>query len=295
MGRFPGKTWAVAFMLLSSLSYSIMQMCSSICGGQIPAMEQLFFRNVASLLMYLAVRKKGISFLGTKAQQPALWAWSLSAALSVFFLFTAARFGDQAGLTIIGRTSGFLVVILAAVFLKEKITKVQVFAVILAFFGAALTANPGNGSGIGADPAALGLTFLSAVLSAVASICLGFLKNKVHALTVAIHFSVVSILISLPCMLPGFVTPQGSQWLLLAAIGIFGGLGQLTQMWSFERAPVGEINLYGYSSILFSMALGRIFAGESLTPGAVLGGGLVVLAGLWSYFAVSSKKEVSPS
>lgn len=60
----------------------------------------------------------------------------------------------------------------------------------------------------------------------------------------------------------------------------------MTQMWAFERAPVGEINVYGYSGILFSMLLGWIFFGERVTWSGALGGGLVLAAGLWSYLTV---------
>ena len=42
--RFPGKGWATAFMVLSALSFSAMQLCSSLC-ADIPAMEQVFFRT----------------------------------------------------------------------------------------------------------------------------------------------------------------------------------------------------------------------------------------------------------
>ncbi|MEG0875614.1 MAG: DMT family transporter [Oscillospiraceae bacterium] len=282
--RFQGKGFAVVFMIASALLFSAMQMSSSLCAS-IPPMEQLFFRNVASILMYLCIRKKGISFVGTKKQQPALFAWSICGAMSVFFLYFAAGFGDQAGLTIIARTSGFMVVIFAAVFLKEKVAKVQYLAVVLAFLGAAMTASPSGGSGIGGNPTALVLAFASATFSALASLFLGLLKNKVHALTVAIHFSLVSLVISFPFVLFDFVMPQGPQWIFLALIGIFGGLGQITQMMSFERAPINETNVFGYSGIIFSMALGAIFMHETLSFGAVAGGGIVILASLWSYWS----------
>lgn len=269
-------------MVTSALLFSAMQMSSSLC-GRIPPMEQLLFRNLASLIMYLLLWKKGISILGTKKQQPLLIGWSICGALSVFFLYFAASFGDQAGLTIIARTSGFIVVVFAAVFLKESVASVQYFAVLLAFAGAALTASPAGGSGIAGNPQALALAFASALFNALASLLLGLLKNKVHALTVAVHFSVVSILISIPFVAADFVWPQGLEWLYMALIGIFGGLGQISQMWSFERAPINETNVFGYSGILFSMLFGAVFMRERITLGAAMGGGLVILASVWSY------------
>ena len=276
------KKKAIVLMMASAACFSAMQLSSSLC-VEIPAMEQVFFRNVMCLAMYAVVRRKGISVLGTLKQQPLLWAWSVCGCLNVVFLFIAAKTGDQGSLMIIGRTSGFLVVILAAVVLKERVGREQYLAVLLAIGGGILTAAPG--SALSGDSFTFAMAALSSLFSAFASVCLGMLKNRVHALTVAIHFSVVSLLMSAPFLLADFTMPDGGQWLCLAGIGLFGGLGQLTQMWAFERALVGEINIYGYSGILFSMLFGRLFLGERVTAAAAAGGCLVIAAGLWSYLA----------
>ena len=286
--RFSGKGWAIGMMVLSALCFSAMQLSSSLC-SRIPAMEQVFFRNVISIGLYALVWRKGISPLGTLRQQPLLLGWSICGCLNVVFLFIAAKGGDQGSLTIIGRTSGFLVVVLAALLLKERVTVTQYLAVILAIAGGALTASPSGN--LGSQPFVLAMAALSSLFTALASIFLGALKNKVHALTVAMHFTLVSLVISAPFLAADFVLPNAWEWMALAGIGLFGSLGQLTQMWAYERAPVGEINIYGYSGILFSMLLGRVLLGEQVTLEAAAGGALVLAAGVWSYFAVGDKKS----
>ncbi len=278
--RASGRGCAIALMITSALCFSIMQLSSSLCAS-IPAMEQIFFRNVVSILMYVMVWKKGLPLLGTRAQQPKLICWSLCGCLNVLFLFIAAKGGDQGSLMIIGRTSGFLVVILAGLLLRERVAPAQYLAVMLALSGGALTASP-SGT-LWDSPFILLMALLSSLFSALAAICLGFLKNQVHALTVAMHFSVVSLLLSAPFLVVDFAAPTGIQWAALVGIGISGGLGQLTQMWAFERAPVNEINIYGYSGILFSMALGCLFLKEQITLAAAAGGLLVIAAGVLSY------------
>ena len=100
-------------------------------------------------------------------------------------------------------------------------------------------------------------------------------------------------MLSAPAVLLDFTVPAPVQWLALVGIGVFGGLGQITQMWAYERAPVGEINIYGYSGILFSMLLGFLFLHEHVTAAAAIGGALVLAAGIWSYAAVGTEKSVS--
>ena len=96
-----------------------------------------------------------------------------------------------------------------------------------------------------------------------------------------------------PAVLLDFTVPAPVQWLALIGIGVFGGLGQITQMWAYERAPVGEINIYGYSGILFSMLLGFLFLREHVTAAAAIGGALVLAAGIWSYAAVGTETSAS--
>ncbi len=284
------KKEAIVLMMASAACFSAMQLSSSLC-AKIPAMEQVFFRNVMCLALYALVWRKGISVLGTRQQQPLLWAWSVCGCLNVVFLFIAAKTGDQGSLMIIGRTSGFLVVILAAVVLRERVGREQYLAVLLAIGGGILTVAPGGG--LSGDGFTFTMAALSSLFSALASVCLGMLKNKVHALTVAIHFSAVSLLMSAPFLLTDFTVPDGRQWICLAGIGLFGGLGQLMQMWAYERALVGEINIYGYSGILFSMLFGWLFLGERVTAAAAVGGCLVIGAGVWSYLA-ARRQEILP-
>ena len=91
--------------------------------------------------------------------------------------------------------------------------------------------------------------------------------------------------LNLPPAAPWWIAVIGGVFAILVVKMLFGGLGQLTQMWAFERALVGEINIYGYSGILFSMLFGRLFLGERVTAAAAAGGCLVIAAGVWSYLA----------
>ena len=63
------KKKAIVLMMASAACFSAMQLSSSLC-AEIPAMEQVFFRNVMCLAMYAVVWRKGISVLGTQKQQP---------------------------------------------------------------------------------------------------------------------------------------------------------------------------------------------------------------------------------
>lgn len=284
---------SVGWMLLSALLFAAMQLAATITGPDIPVMEQLLFRNVFSLVFLALFHKKGNTWLGTRAQQPLLWAWSLTAGLSVVCLFLSVREGDQGSVAVICRTSGFWVTLLAWLFLKEKISRLQLLAVFLAFAGAALTAGPVSAGGMSAFSA--GMALAEAILASLSTLFLGMLKNKADPLAVAIHFSVVCILLSLPFTLANFVRPSGGQLLCMLFVGLFGAAGQLAQIWSFARAPVAEVNIYGYSGILFSMLLGRLFLGEVVGMRALAGAAIIIGAALLTYRGAHREPEPIPA
>ena len=246
-------------MVLSALGFSAMQLCSSLC-ADIPAMEQVFFRNVMAVALYALVWEKG--------RPPPRHAARAAVSHRLEPLRLPERRvplhrgqGRRPGQPHDNRPHERLPRRRArGRILKERVTATQYAAVILAIAGGAMTASP-SGT-LGSQPLVLTMAVLSSLFNALASLFLGLMKNRVHALTVAMPLLGAEHRLSAPFLAGDFVLPDAGEWLAIAGIGLFGGLGQLTQMWAYERAPVGEVNIYGYSGILFSLALGLAFLGE---------------------------------
>ena len=108
------------------------------------------------------------------------------------------------------------------------------------------------------NPLPLVMALLSALTSGIAYTLLGYLKDKVDAMTIIMHFSTFSVVGSLPFMIGNFVVPSLSQLLFLILIGVFGSLGQAFITYAYRYAPASEISIYNYSGILFSLLLSLI-------------------------------------
>ena len=69
----------------------------------------------------------------------------------------------------------------------------------------------------------------------------------------------------------------------LVLIGLFGSLGQIALTYAYRLAPAGEVSIYNYSGILFSMVLGFLCLGETIPATSFMGGALVIAASLLVY------------
>ena len=280
------RTKGAVLMCTSAFLFSAMQIPISLSGTTIPIMEQVFFRNIVTLILsFILIMRSGGSLFGTKKNQPLLFVRSAFSFLGLITQFYAVAHANQGDVSTMMKLSPFMITLWAAIFLKEKIRKVQVPALLIAFLGAAFVANPAFNSNL----FPLFMAFLCAFFSSVSYTLLAYFKNKVDGMTIIMHFSTFCVLACIPFMIFDFVMPTFKELLLLLLIGVFGGFGQIALTYAYRLATAAEISIYNYSGIVFSIILGYVFLGEVLDVTSVIGCALVIIAALITYI-FSGKK-----
>ena len=255
------RTKGAVLMCTSAFLFSAMQIPISLSGTTIPIMEQVFFRNIVTLILsFILIMRSGGSLFGTKKNQPLLFVRSAFGFLGLITQFYAVAHANQGDVSTMMKLSPFMITLWAAIFLKEKIRKVQVPALLIAFLGAAFVANPAFNSNL----LPLFMAFLCAFFSSVSYTLLAYFKNKVDGMTIIMHFSTFCVLACIPFMIFDFVMPTFKELLLLLLIGVFGGFGQIALTYAYRLATAAEISIYNYSGIVFSIILGYVFLGEVL-------------------------------
>ena len=224
---------------------------------------------------------------GPKKYQPYLFGRSFFGFLGLITLFYASSHAAQGDVTVLNKLSPIFVTLLAAVFMKEKLSSIQIPALVLSVLGAFIVFRPSFQS----DPFPLVVALLSAITSGVAYTFLGYFKGKVDGITVIMHFSTFSVFGSLPFVISNFVMPDPHQFMLLMLISLFGSLGQVFITYAYRFAPASEISIYNYSGILFSTVLGAAILGEPVKSTSILGGALVAIASIMVYIYGNSKKQ----
>ena len=272
---------ATALMLVSTTSFCLMSMVVKLSATTVGTLQQVFFRNLVSLIAVgVVIWKRNLPFLGEKQYQPALFARSFFGFVGVIMLFYATANARQADIAILSRTSPIWTTVFAALILKEKISKVQVPVIALCLAGTVVAMRPSFDSNI----LPLLLAAATAVSSGLAYTMIAFCKGKVHPLTVIFHFSLFSTVAGFFLMLPTFTMPTFRDVIMLILIGVFAAGGQIGLTFAYQKAPASEVSIYDYVGIVVSMLIGNLVFGEPLAASSILGGVLITSNALWSYW-----------
>ncbi len=279
---------AIFAMLCSALAFSTMQIFVAKTADTIPVFQQMFFRNlIATFIAYLFIKKDKIQIVTDQKNLKVLVARSLVGYLSVMCNFYASGNANQGDVATLAKMSPFITILGASIFLKEKITKVQIKALILAAAGAVMVSGPKFDSHFLPIFAA----FCAAIFSGFAHTFISMLKGKEKPWSIIFFFSGFSTLLSLPLMLQNYKAPTQGEFLMLLMIGIFAAIGQLLMTYSYSLAKASVVSIYNYSGIIFSMFLGFTFLQDSISILSLGGGVLVILGGVTMYLG-NKKSEL---
>lgn len=275
------KKLAIILMLLSSLSFAFMQLFVKFLYN-IPVMERVFFRNLVSLFFALIlIKKNGFRLFGKLENQKYLFLRSIPGFLGVVIYFYSTDLMPIADATALMRLSPFFVTLLAGYFLNEKLSKTQIPTLFIAFIGALFIIKPE----FNYDLIPSLIMLIAAFFAGIAYTTIRFMKDFENPLTIVFHFSLISVIGSLPFMALNFVQPTINELFMLLGIGITASLGQFFLTYSYKNAPAAEISILNYTHILFSGILGFVFLSEVPDLISMLGMILIVVA---AYFMLNN-------
>lgn len=166
----------------------------------------------------------------------------------------------------------FFSVVLAVLFLKEKVRFWQWISLLVAIAGVFIL----KGADFRIDGLSFALALISAVLVGGVFTMVRYLGPKEHALTIINYFMVASILGSL-FFIEHWRMPVGQEWLWVSAIGVFGLVGQVFMTRAFQLAETNTIAPFKYMELVYALILGFLFLKEEHTSIALLGMGLIII------------------
>jgi len=138
--------------------------------------------------------------------------------------------------------------------------------------------------GIGdASEASLGAmsALISCVFAAVAMMLVRRLVQTERSATIVLYFSISSSVVGLLTIPWGWVMPTPAQFVFLIGAGITGGIAQILLTESYRHADMSVVAPFEYTSLLLSVAVGYMLFGDVPTIEMLIGGLLVVGAGIF--------------
>ncbi|GAB3024888.1 DMT family transporter [Bowmanella dokdonensis] len=198
-----------------------------------------------------------------------------------FCLFSYTTLSLAAGVTsILNATAPMFAAIIAFVWLKQKLTSVAMFGLLVGFGGVfVLTAGKEGG---------MGQVEWLPILAALGATCLyGFAANYTKAalagtpsLAIATGSQIYSALALAPLawLTWPVQTPQSSAWGQVLALGVAcTGLAYILYFHLIEKVGVGNSITVAYLVPLFGVLWGALFLDETLHLSMFVGGGMILL------------------
>lgn len=250
----------IVLIILSSLCFAVMTLFVK-CAGDLPAVQKSFFRNLVSFFFAWAMLLKNREdFRMPKASVPDLLLRALFGTAAVLMYFYAVDHLILSDATALNKMSPFFTIFFSYLILKEKITKFQAVAVLIAFAGSMFVVKP-SFSNVALFPATLGL--LSGILAGIAYVMVRKLSERgVNSRFVVFFFSAFSCAVLLPFLIFDYHPMRWGQLGFLLLAGLFAGGGQFAVTAAYFNAPARDISLYSFSEIIFSSLLSLFVFGQ---------------------------------
>ncbi|OAH57823.1 hypothetical protein AWH48_02080 [Domibacillus aminovorans] len=274
----------VILAILSSLVFSVMNALVKAVSLTIPAVEVVFFRSViGTVLIYFMMRYSKVAF-STKGIPMLLVRGLLGALYLLAYFYTISKI-PLADASILAHLSTIFVIILSAMFLKEKVSKRTFYILPLVFLGAILLVKPFNYSSYSIY-ALVGI--LSALFAAGAATSIRYLSKLHHSYEIVFYFLATGVIISFPLMWSSFVIPTPLEFFYLACIGVVSLLGQIFLTKAFTHENIVVVEVTRYIGIVFNAMWGFLFWTEVPDVYTVIGGLLIIAACV--LLSISKKK-----
>jgi len=264
----------IGFMLLSILFYGVMDALIKYQAARYPVIEVMFLRNLFALIPLAWLVRRGGGWTALRTRQPRLQVLrAIIGFVSLICFIKALSLMPLPDVVAIGFATPLFITALSVPLLSEHVGWRRWSAVLVGFAGVLIMVRPGSGLlGIAAFVALLGT--LTNALSII--IIRRLSATDGNAPTVA-SFTLFAVLVT-GAVLPFYwVTPTGTDWIMLVAMGLLGGFGQIASTHAFRLAPPVIVAPFDYANMLLATLLGYLVWGD--VPGmAVLAGAVLVIA-----------------
>jgi drug/metabolite transporter (DMT)-like permease len=277
-------TNGVLLAILSSFVFSIMNALVKAVSLNIPYSETVFFRSlIGTIIIFIIMRhkkvafsKKGVSMLAVRGIFGALYL------LAYFYTIAKIPLADA---SVLAHLSPFFAVLLAAVFLKERMPRTILYVLPAVLLGAFLLIKPQEFSSYSMY-ALIGIG--SAFFAACAATSIRYLSQRHHAYEIVFYFLATATVVSIPLMWNHFVTPSPLELFYLVCIGVVSLIGQLFLTSAFTHENVVVVEITRYIGIVFNAFWGFLFWME-IPDGQTIIGGILIIA---SCIFLSRRREL---
>ncbi|AQZ14339.1 hypothetical protein BZL39_G03540 [Zygosaccharomyces parabailii] len=228
----------------------------------------------AAALMYMLINRRKIRHapFGPRELRPWLLLRGAVGFCGVFGMYFSLMYLTVSDAVLITFLTPAVTVVLAAVVLRERFTKVEAFGTLVSLMGVVLIVRPSflfglpdnldNSPAESADPRKRLLATMVGLLGVLGAstvyIVLRYIGDRAHAIISVGYFSLIVTVISLVgiTLVPSmrFRWPHGKrQWFLLINLGVCGFIFQLLLTMGIQRERAGRGSAMAYTQLVYAV------------------------------------------
>jgi drug/metabolite transporter (DMT)-like permease len=242
--------------------------------------ELVFYRFAFGLPPLLAWMTATGNFRAWRTRRPMLHVTRGALGLGTMTLaFLALAYLPLAEAATIGFVAPLFSVMLSALILSEAVGRYRWSAVAIGLVGVVIVTQP---AGTDLPPIGLALALASALGVAAVTITIRQMGRTEHPVTTVLWFTGFAMLTT-GLLLPFFGEAHSPhEWLILAGLGLAGGIGQLFLTSSLRFAPVPVVVPFDYVQLLWAVLLGWLIWDTRPAASTWTGAAVIVASGLFT-------------
>lgn len=257
-------------MIISALAFACMNATVKYL-MHINPHQLVFFRAITCLCFTMGfLLKHKIPILGT--HKKLLILRGLVGVTSMTFFFMSIKYLPIGTAVSLRYIAPIFAAIFAVILLREKIMRLQWLFFIIAFAGVIVL----KGFDAQINTYGLILVLIASVFSGLVYIIISKIGKTEHPVVVVNYFMIVATLVGGTLSIKNWVTPHGTEWLLLLCLGVFGYFGQVYMTKAFQTAKTNQVAPLKYIEVIFTLLLGVFWFGEIYTVWSLLGIALII-------------------
>jgi drug/metabolite transporter (DMT)-like permease len=276
----------IALKVLSALAFTVMSAGIKTLSDRFPVGEIVFFRSlfaIAPLLVWLGWQGDLIASVRTSNLKGHLLR-GIIGSCGMFAGFAGLSFLPLSDSIAIGYAAPLMVVVLAALVLRERVRGYRWGAVVVGFVGVLIMLLPHlDMRSFAQDGSSIGALFaiFAACCSACATIQVRRLTGTERVGAIVLYFSLLTTVLGLFSIVLGWRVPTLAEFGLFVVVGILGGIGQILLTQSYRFGDASLVAPFEYTTMIWSLLIGWFVFGQLPQPAVAVGGVIVAAAGIF--------------
>jgi len=281
----------IIFMILSVISFSVMDIVVKLMSSHYPTGQLIFFRGFFGLIpiLFIIPKERFGNLLKTEKIKLHL-VRAFGGAFAMTFLYLGLKFLPIADAITISFAAPIFATIFSIIFLNEKVRLIRWLAIFFGLTGVIIVLKPGTEL----------FTYYSffpilfCIGFATISIAIKKLSKTEPDYLIALYFTLVLILFGLISISMGWKKIDISDIHYLIIIGLSGSIGNIFLTKSIREADISLVTPIKYLSLVFAIIAGWLIFNE-IPSTLTISGAMLIILSTFVIFKREAAKKIKPT